>query len=130
MTNPGSPQENVITERVNGILKEEWIDDLNLKSMGIAQRNLKGIVDIYNTYRPHQSIEYNTPEKIQDMGFKRHKTERVIGKMYEYEKYTPKQRRLFKAITLNRQSIIPRTVAPQKSCTSLRRRSTKINQRK
>ena len=27
MTNPGSPQENAIAERVNGILKEEWLYD-------------------------------------------------------------------------------------------------------
>jgi transposase InsO family protein len=86
MTNPGSPQENAIAERLNGILKDEWLYDLNLKSLRNAQRKLKEIVHIYNTYRPHQSINYNTPETIHNKGFLRHETERVIGKMYEYEK--------------------------------------------
>lgn len=86
MTSPGSPQENAIAERLNGILKEEWLNDLNLKSLSSGRKKLNEIVKIYNTYRPHQSLNYDTPENIHDKGFSRNVTERVIGKMYEYEK--------------------------------------------
>ncbi len=84
MTSPGSPQENAIAERLNGILKEEWLNDLNLKSLSSGRTELNEIIRIYNTYRPHQSLKYDTPENIHDNGFSRNETERVVGKMYEY----------------------------------------------
>ncbi len=84
MTSPGSPQENAIAERLNGILKEEWLNDLNRKSLSSGRTELNEIIVIYNTYRPHQSLKYDTPENIHDNGFSRNETERVVGKMYEY----------------------------------------------
>lgn len=86
MTNPGSPHENAIAERVNGILKEEWLNDLKLRTLRAGRRKMKEIIDIYNTIRPHESLNYKTPEQIHDTGFSRHETERVIGKMYKYKK--------------------------------------------
>ena len=86
MTNPGSPHENAIAERVNGILKEEWLNDLKLRTLRAGRRKMKEIIDIYNTIRPHESLNYKTPEQIHDTGFSRHETERVIGEMYKYEK--------------------------------------------
>lgn len=86
MTNPGSPHENAIAERVNGILKEEWLNDLKLRTLRAGRRKMKEIIDIYNNIRPHESLNYKTPEQIHDTGFSRHETERVIGEMYKYEK--------------------------------------------
>lgn len=86
MTNPGSPQENAIAERVNGILKEEWLYDMDFGSLEKGLRQVKEIIDIYNTYRPHNTLRNKTPEQIHSMGFKRHETERVIGKTYKYRK--------------------------------------------
>lgn len=91
MTNPGSPQENAIAERINGILKEEWLYDLDLINHEVAQRKIKQIIKIYNTYRPHNSLNNKTPDDIHSGRFLRHETERVIGKMYEYKKRRPKE---------------------------------------
>ena len=89
MTNPGSPHENAIAERVNGILKEEWLYDANFGNIKIANTKMLEIIKIYNTYRPHNSLNNQVPEKIHDLGFSRHEAERVIGKMYKYRKRRP-----------------------------------------
>mgnify|MGYP005845504865 CR=1 FL=1 len=86
MTNPGSPHENAIAERVNGILKEECLYDASFNNIEIANTQMLEIIKIYNTYRPHNSLNNQVPEKIHDLGFSRHEAERVIGKMYEYRK--------------------------------------------
>ncbi|MFO7703062.1 MAG: IS3 family transposase [Psychroflexus maritimus] len=89
MTNPGSPQENAIAERVNGILKEEWLYDIELKSIKHGNTKVKEIIDIYNNYRPHTSLNNKTPEQIHCKRFLRHESERVIGQMYKYNKKAP-----------------------------------------
>lgn len=72
MTENGDPLENAIAERVNGILKTEWIYDMNPDQLTVTK--IKRIIDIYNTYRPHESIDMMTPEeahKVQGV-LKRH----------------------------------------------------------
>lgn len=91
MTNPGSPQENAIAERINGILKQEWLYDLKLDNYKKAQKKIKQIIKIYNTYRPHNSLNNKIPDDIHSGRFSRHKTERVISKMYKYRKRRPKE---------------------------------------
>ena len=86
MTHPGSPQENSIAERINGILKNEWIYDINLKNLRHARKEIRGIVKIYNEMRPHQSLNYSTPHQIHEKVLKRHSAERVIGKQYSRKK--------------------------------------------
>jgi transposase InsO family protein len=86
MTNPASPQENAIAERVNGILKEEWLYDLILSQGQKPYKKVKAIIKIYNELRPHNSIGNLTPEQIHDKGFLRDKAERVIGKTYSWNK--------------------------------------------
>jgi transposase InsO family protein len=86
MASPGSPQENAIAERINGILKEEWIYDMKLGSLKNGRRQVKQVITIYNTLRPHNTLKNRTPEQIHSLGFKRHKAVRVIGKTYSYRK--------------------------------------------
>ncbi len=61
MTENGDPLENSIAERVNGILKTEWIYDLKLKDTKEAIKQVNRIIKIYNNIRPHDSIERLTP---------------------------------------------------------------------
>ena len=61
MTENSDPYENAIAERVNGILKTEWLYDMELKNFREAQISLTGIIEIYNNERPHSSIEMLTP---------------------------------------------------------------------
>jgi putative transposase len=63
MTENGDPYENAIAERVNGILKTEWLYDMKLKNKTEAYITLKEIVNIYNTERPHSSVEMLTPNQ-------------------------------------------------------------------
>ena len=86
MTHPGSPQENSIAERINGILKNEWIYDIDLKNLRHARKEIRGIVKIYNEMRPHQSLNYSTPHQIHEKVFKRHDAERIMGKQYGKKK--------------------------------------------
>jgi len=60
MTQNGDPRENAIAERVNGILKDELLDNsfVNYKE---AVRNVSIAISIYNHQRPHGSIDYLTP---------------------------------------------------------------------
>ena len=64
MTHGASPHQNSIAERVNGIIKEEWLYDLTLKNQKQAERKIKEIVSIYNTYRPHQTLNNKTPDQV------------------------------------------------------------------
>ena len=86
MTKPASPQENAIAERVNGILKEEWLIDLEGISVTDVKTSIDQIIAIYNEMRPHQGLGNITPAQVHDKGFKRHDTERVIGKKYQWKK--------------------------------------------
>ena len=63
MTENGDPLENAIAERINGILKTEWINEMKLKSIKDAKVQIGKIIIIYNSERPHSSIEMLTPEQ-------------------------------------------------------------------
>lgn len=121
MTKPGSPQENAIAERINGILKDEWLYDVGFENLKQGKTALDKIITIYNGYRPHNSLDNLTPEKIHDLGFLRHKAVRVIGKTYTYRKRKARSGQPLESNNANGQTIIPRTVAPQQSCPPLDR---------
>lgn len=61
MTENSDPLENAIAERINGILKTEWINEMRLKSIKDAKTQIKKTILIYNNERPHSSIELLTP---------------------------------------------------------------------
>jgi transposase InsO family protein len=63
MTAKGDPRENAIAERVNGILKDEWIHHTHYRTKNEARKHLDEIIPIYNNIRPHSSCDMLTPEK-------------------------------------------------------------------
>lgn len=63
MTENGNPYENAIAERVNGILKSEWLYDIPLKNYIQANKVIKPVIYTYNSERPHSSIEWLTPQE-------------------------------------------------------------------
>jgi putative transposase len=67
MTENGDPYENAIAERVNGILKTEWLYDMELKELCEAKLAVKEIISIYNMERPHSSVEMLTPNQAHQM---------------------------------------------------------------
>jgi transposase InsO family protein len=66
MTENGDPRENAIAERVNGILKKEFIELMDLTEDN-AEAKLKEIINTYNSMRPHLSLGYFTPDEAHHM---------------------------------------------------------------
>jgi putative transposase len=64
MTENGDPLENAIAERVNGIIKEEFLNHYSLKNQSEVMKVLSQSVSIYNTQRPHMSCNMLTPEDV------------------------------------------------------------------
>lgn len=62
MTENGDPKENAIAERLNGIIKEEYLLRYKPKSFEQAEFLLKRSVNLYNEQRPHLSINLLTPD--------------------------------------------------------------------
>lgn len=63
MTENGDPYENALAERVNGILKSEWLDHEQYVDYKQANKRICRIIEIYNTLRPHLSCDMLTPEQ-------------------------------------------------------------------
>ena len=61
MTRKGSPQENAIAERLNGILKHELGLKGAFKDFEFARQAVSLAVEKYNNLRPHSSCDYKTP---------------------------------------------------------------------
>lgn len=65
MTQSGSPYDNAIAERVNGIIKHELVFPFGkLFNMKQAKKRIETAVKHYNTKRLHQSIGYKTPNSV------------------------------------------------------------------
>lgn len=66
MTENGDPLENAIAERVNGIIKEEYLQDYTVKNIEEARQVLSFVVKLYNEDRPHNSISNNVPNAVHE----------------------------------------------------------------
>lgn len=64
MTENGDPLENAVAERMNGILKEEYLKHNAPKSKEQAKLCLDRAIELYNIHRPHFSIGLLTPEQV------------------------------------------------------------------
>lgn len=66
MTQDGSPYDNAIAERINGILKDEFGLDKKFKDLDELKEKLKRAVEIYNNQRPHMSCHLLTPNQMHE----------------------------------------------------------------
>jgi putative transposase len=64
MTNNGDPYENAVAERINGILKQEFIIGTYHKDLKIMKKIVQESIDIYNNHRPHYSNHMLTPQQM------------------------------------------------------------------
>ena len=62
MTEQYDPYQNAIAERINGILKQEFILGIKVKDLELMKCLVKESIKIYNTARPHLSSQLYTPE--------------------------------------------------------------------
>lgn len=64
MTENGDPYENALAERMNRTLKEEFGLYQTLKTKQQAKDLIEQAVTLYNTKRPHLSLQMRTPDDV------------------------------------------------------------------
>lgn len=66
MTQSGDPLDNAVAERINGILKNEYI--YPYLEAGVPIKDVLNMsLESYNYDRPHRSLELRTPEMVHNM---------------------------------------------------------------
>jgi len=83
MTENGDPLENAIAERVNGIIKEEYLYNHEISNIKEAKKILDITVKLYNEDRPHMSIGNLYPATIHENNIK---TEKLWKNYYTHKK--------------------------------------------
>lgn len=77
MTENSDPYENAIAERVNGILKQEFMIDTYHSNLSMMRKIVAEAINKYNKDRPHWSNHMLTPEQMHhsnNIKFKTYKT--------------------------------------------------------
>lgn len=63
MSRKGDPLENAIAERINGIIKNEYLKHRTLTQENY-QEQIKEVIELYNQERPHLSWNMKTPNEV------------------------------------------------------------------
>lgn len=66
MTEKYDPYQNAIAERINGILKQEFIGSLKINKLEMMRAFIENSIYVYNNYRPHFSNYYLTPKQMHE----------------------------------------------------------------
>lgn len=64
MTQTGDPLDNAMAERVNGILKTEWLNMYRFTSIKQVRAVLNKVIYLYNNERPHMGINMRIPNQL------------------------------------------------------------------
>ena len=80
MTESYDPYQNAIAERVNGVLKQEFLYGITVSDMQLMNLLITESIDIYNDERPHSSCLMKTPNQM-------HKQSKIRIKNYKSKKY-------------------------------------------
>jgi transposase InsO family protein len=89
MTQNGDPLENAVAERINGIIKDEYLLNYTCKNINNAKKLLTTAVSLYNMERPHSSIGNLTPETVhnQSENIREEKIKRLWKNYYPKKSY-------------------------------------------
>ena len=79
MTESYDPYANAVAERVNGIIKNEFILGNFHQDLLIMMKIVRQSIDIYNEQRPHLSCKMNTPKQM-------HSQDQIKIKTYKTKK--------------------------------------------
>ena len=83
MTEKYDPYQNAVAERINGILKQEFILGIKVKDLELMKILIAESIMIYNNERPHLSCEMNTPQymhrqsEVRIRTYKRKRVEKI-----------------------------------------------------
>lgn len=64
MTETSDPRDNAIAERLNGIIKNEYLSAYNVQDLEEGKQVLDFVLKLYNEERPHMSIGNLTPDQV------------------------------------------------------------------
>jgi transposase InsO family protein len=64
MTENSDPLENALAERINGIVKEEYLNAYKVNTIKEAKSLLTSVIELYNNERPHMSIGNLKPNQV------------------------------------------------------------------
>lgn len=78
------PQENAYVERSQGILQEEYLDEMPLTKKTLTGQ-VKKVVSLYNRKRPHSSLGMMTPQAFEQMTEKMDKNSCPVMKIYRWD---------------------------------------------
>ncbi len=78
-----TPYQNAIAERINGILKQEFIRIISIKDISLMEKLLTQSIQIYNQERPHYSCHMKTLDPM-------HKQQVIKIKTYKKKNSTKK----------------------------------------
>ena len=76
MTEQYDPYQNATAERVNGILKQEFILGIKVKDLDLMRKLIDQSIRIYNNERPHLSCKMHTPQQM-------HRQNKIVIKTYK-----------------------------------------------
>lgn len=80
MTEKYDPYQNAIAERINGILKQEFIRGITSSDLELMNKLIEQSIFIYNQERPHWSCFMNTPNFM-------HQQKRIKIRTYKTKKW-------------------------------------------
>lgn len=87
--------ENTHIERINGIIKNEYLQNYKIETYEDLKKSLSKVIKLYNEERPHWNLELKTPveyeESIKDIG----KEKRRKMKLYSEDTSSYKQGAIF-----------------------------------
>ena len=66
MTQSGSPYENALAERINGIIKSEFFHKRIYQNHKEVKKARSKIIYTYNEIRPLASLDYRTPSQAEN----------------------------------------------------------------
>ena len=78
MTDGYDCYQNALAERVNGILKQEFLLELP-EDLAQARRMIAQSIQIYNSMRPHLSLKYKTPDAVHQASIQHFKNTAVCS---------------------------------------------------
>ena len=76
MTEKYDPYQNAVAERINGVLKQEFINGIEINDINLMKLFMADAISIYNQKRPHWSNHMLTPNQM-------HKQEKMKIRTYK-----------------------------------------------
>ena len=87
--------ENTHIERINGTVKNQYLERMSIRSYEELKRKLRQVIDTYNTQRPHQSINKMTPrayeQSLKEMPMDKRKKLEIYTAKKDFDYVNPNQ---------------------------------------